>query len=76
MSAEQPLDCRSEEGVTVGLIDGIIATFRVLRLRLQEGGAQSEVIEALKDLAQDEDLALVLAFGNEVKASTTLERAE
>ena len=54
---EDPLDCRSPEGVTVGLIDGIIAAARVLRGRDLEHPA---VREALADLAEDEDVAALL----------------
>lgn len=50
--AESPTDCRTEEGVTVGLIDAIITLFRVLRKRDLSG---IETMEALRDLAQDED---------------------
>jgi hypothetical protein len=53
----QPLDCRSAEGVTVGLIDGIIAAARVLRARDLTHPA---VREALADLAEDEDVAALL----------------
>lgn len=49
-----PLDCRSPEGVTVGLIDGIIAAARVIRAR---ECAHPAVVEALRDIADDEDVA-------------------
>lgn len=46
-------DCRSDEGVTVGLIDSIIYTCRVLACR----DLSTEVVmEALKDLHSDEDV--------------------
>lgn len=51
-------DCRSETGVTVGLVDSLITIARVLRTRDLSAPA---VVEALKDLAADEDLAQVLA---------------
>lgn len=54
-------DCRSNEGVTVGLIDGIIAIARVLRHRQMEGVAISE---ALKDLRSDEDVAWLFNMSN------------
>lgn len=54
---ETPLDCRSTDGVTVGLIDAIITTARVLRDRPCRG---VPVREALADLAQDEDMAWLL----------------
>lgn len=52
MMTESSTDCRSEEGITVGLIDAIITLFRVLRRRDLSGLA---ITEALKDLANDED---------------------
>jgi len=50
-------DCRSETGITVGLIDGIIAIARVLSKR---DHSSPEVIQALKDLRTDEDVALAI----------------
>ncbi len=49
-----PLDCRSDEGVTVSLIDGVIATARVLRGRDLNHPA---ITEALADIREDEDVA-------------------
>ena len=46
-------DCRTEVGVTVGLIDGIIAMARVLS---NSDLSSPEVVEALKDLRADEDI--------------------
>jgi hypothetical protein len=51
-------DCRSEIGVTVGLIDALISIARVLVLR---DLSPRDVREALADLQADEDLAGVLA---------------
>jgi hypothetical protein len=52
-------DCRSGVGVTVGLIDGIIAMARVLR---KSDLSSDEVKEALKDLRSDEDVAFVFGM--------------
>lgn len=50
-------DCRSEIGITVGLVDSIISISRVLaKMDLEP----EEVKEALKDLTTDEDLAKIL----------------
>ena len=57
----EPVDCRSQEGVTVGLIDGIIAVARFLRGRDLSHPA---VREALADLAEDEDVAGLLRVHN------------
>lgn len=56
MTAE-PVDCRSTDGVTIGLIDTIITASRVLRDRPLSG---VPVREALADLAGDEDVAHLL----------------
>jgi hypothetical protein len=50
--------CRSEVGITVGLIDGLIAIARVLAKR---DLASEEVRKALKDLHGDEDIAAILS---------------
>lgn len=59
MMTESHTDCRSEMGVTVGLIDGLIAISRVLAKR---DLSAPEVNEALEDLRHDEDVSLLLAF--------------
>lgn len=50
-------DCRSEVGITVGLIDGMIAIARVLK---QRDLSSPEVRQALKDLRSDEDIYSLL----------------
>lgn len=50
-------DCRTDEGITVGLVDTIITAARVLRQRDLTGPA---VMEALNDLRADEDVAWLL----------------
>jgi len=45
-------NCREEIGITVGMIDGLIAQLRVLRDRDMDS---KEVREVLKDLGDDED---------------------
>ena len=54
-------DCRSEEGITIGLIDAIIAICRILRDR---DISSYEELEALKDLKADEDLMHLLGRDN------------
>lgn len=51
-------DCRSEEGVTTGLIDAVISIARVLARR---DFTPPAVREALADLRADEDVAALLA---------------
>lgn len=60
-------DCRSDEGITVGLIDTIINSCRLLKQRSWSGTA---ILEALKDMAQDEDVKAVTSGGmfGELKA--------
>lgn len=55
---ETVTDCRSEEGITVGLIDAIISIARVLAKR--DLSQSIAVIEALVDLRCDDDLKIVL----------------
>lgn len=54
-------DCRTEVGVTIGLIDAIISIARVLAIR---DLSAPEVQEALLDLKSDEDvLNLGIKYG-------------
>lgn len=55
--AECTTDCRSVDGITVGLIDSIITAARVLRGRDQSSEA---VAMALEDLRADEDVRAVM----------------
>jgi hypothetical protein len=52
-----PIECRSEEGITIGLIDAIISISRVLSVR--DLTARS-VAEALLDLSDNTDLLNIL----------------
>ncbi|HEY3630785.1 MAG TPA: hypothetical protein VGL21_07785 [Jatrophihabitantaceae bacterium] len=61
MTNSYVVDCRTDEGVTVGLLDAVITLARVLRGR--PIGTEAERA-ALADLREDEDVrALVLADG-------------
>ena len=53
-------DCRSEEGITVGLIDAIISICRVLSERDLSPPA---VREAIEDLRTDEDVGSIFVAG-------------
>lgn len=53
-------DCRTEEGITVGLIDSLITTSRVLKHRLSILQLTPAIEEALKDLKSDKDLKSIL----------------
>jgi hypothetical protein len=58
-------DCRSAEGTIVALIDGIIATSRVVARYLREndvgvGHDDRDLLNALTDIARDEDVAFVV----------------
>lgn len=58
---EPSQDCRSDEGVIVGLIDGMIAQARIVAEHLRRRQELSDgVTEALDDLRSDEDLARLL----------------
>lgn len=54
------IDCRSEEGITIGLIDSLISISRVLRPRLDRSNMTESVQDALFDLIGDEDLDYIL----------------
>lgn len=66
MSNTVSTNCRDEEGVTVGLVDALISIGRILAQRDLD---QPAVREALKDLADDEDIAKIL-----VKAKKKLDK--
>jgi hypothetical protein len=51
-------DCRTKDGITIGLIDSLIFISRVLSKRDLRS---PEVLEALKDLQTDEDLKYLLS---------------
>jgi len=52
-------DCRTEEGVTVGLIDAVITLARVLR---GQNFHTLAIHEALKDMRGDEDVRWLLGL--------------
>lgn len=54
--AEISTNCRTEEGITVGLVDALISICRVLAPRDLDNAA---VQEALKDMFRDEDYDFV-----------------
>jgi hypothetical protein len=51
------IDCRSEVGVTVGLVDALISIARVLAKR---DLTSPDTLEAIKDLRSDEDIAYLI----------------
>ncbi|MFM9635922.1 hypothetical protein [Streptomyces turgidiscabies] len=53
---EQAQSCRSEEGITVGLVDAVIGIIRVLAPR---DLSPDQVQEALADLFEDPDFQAV-----------------
>ena len=66
---ESGTDCRTDAGVTVGLIDAIITLSRLLKKRDK---SDKSVEEALKDLQDDEDFADLLQNLN-IKTASDLE---
>lgn len=59
----EPIECRSEEGITEGLVDALIAILRVLALR---DLSPENVQGALADLTEDKDLRTVLEAAKQV----------
>ncbi|WP_053130881.1 hypothetical protein [Pseudomonas sp. MIACH] len=60
-------DCRTDVGVTVGLIDSIITTARVLSGRILDS---VEVQEALRDFRADEDVRALLVVPDKPVTTT------
>ena len=60
---ESNTDCRSTEGIFVGLLDSMITVSRVIRRMAdanEDIASSPAAIEALKDLASDEDFGFLL----------------
>ena len=55
---EMSTDCRSNVGITIGLIDSLISISRILKIRIDTDNA--EINGALADLRDDEDLKKIL----------------
>ena len=55
---EMSTDCRSNVGITIGLIDSLISISRILKNRIDTDNA--EINGALADLRDDEDLKKIL----------------
>lgn len=68
MIDKQPIDCRSEEGITIGLIDAIISISTILSPRLEQqrvNWEQTESVQAaLDNLGSDQDFANILTWAN------------
>ena len=62
-------DCKSEEGITVGLIDAVITISRIIKLRTIDTPA---IDNALIDLSTDEDFNYLINIANG-KAKKTAE---
>lgn len=61
----EPLDCKSEEGITIGLIDIIMTSAVLLRGRSFN---HPDVANALVDLAYDKDVNSLLGRANDARA--------
>lgn len=53
-------DCKTEIGITVGLIDGIISITRIL---VDRDWDAPEIQEAIKDLREDDDMKRLMDIG-------------
>jgi hypothetical protein len=67
----ETIDCRSEAGVTMGLIDAMISIARIAAKRDLKNPA---VQEALKDLAEDEDIKQVLSAALYARSAAWLDK--
>lgn len=68
---ETNTNCRSEEGITVGLIDAVISICRVLKHRRLKTQACSE---ALKDFQSDEDVKFLMTYETDIKETYSPEQ--
>lgn len=57
------VDCRSDEGITIGLVDSILTVARILARRDLLNSLS--ILDALSDLSSDEDLAYLMRIGKE-----------
>lgn len=62
----EPIDCKSQLGITIGLIDAMISIARVLAPRLHT--SDPDIDHALLDLAGDEDIATILTAAYSLSA--------
>jgi hypothetical protein len=64
-----PLECKSEEGVTVGIIDAILVLFNLLKSRLDNipYDPKHPVIQALMDLEDDDNFEYAINYLNELR---------
>jgi hypothetical protein len=53
---EHSTDCRSDEGIIIGLIDGMIAMARIIRKHREDNTDTPAIKAALNDLREDEDI--------------------
>lgn len=63
--SDTPIECTSEDGVTIGLIDAIITCSRVAdeRIRRLEGDISKPVIDALSDLFSCDGIRYLMSLG-------------
>lgn len=59
---KKPIECKSEDGITVGIIDAILILFNLLKPRLEEipPDKDNPVIQASMDLEDDENFEDVI----------------
>jgi len=69
-------ECKDDEGIVVGLLDGLIATARVLHRNYSSTMSSSSVQEALADLADDKDLKWLLDQRDAAKTHMILQPIE
>lgn len=65
---ENSIDCRSNEGELITLIDSVGTIMRILSRNSQTLSNQ-DVIEALKDMIQDKEVQAFLTIANQYKES-------
>lgn len=73
--AGEPLDCRSEIGMTVGLIDSIITIGNVLSDRdLSDPVGENEISKALDDLRASDNMKMLMDMGELASAKEYIDQ--
>lgn len=65
-------NCKSEEGITVGLIDSLMTISSIVNQRLKMLTLTPAIEESLKDLGSDKDLEGVILLASKIDCESKL----
>jgi hypothetical protein len=66
----ETIDCKSDEGIIIGMLDGIMAQAEAINMLLDKFGISEypePIREALKDFAQDNSILALQACGSLIR---------